>query len=325
MSKRKRYEFNKETLSYELHRIPLTKRFSKGFILFVLSAFAFVGYYALYTVYLGYQTPKTLEYKRKSAELHSKLDLINKKFDRNYKILTELELRDNNVYRPIFGMEEIAQDVRNAGFGGVDRYSHLDNMANSSFLTNVEKSMDILYKKAFIQSRSYDEVTFLSKRTGDMAVCVPAIPPVALDRVKLSSLFGFRRDPYDGNPRMHQGIDLSGNKGESIYVTGTGKVIEIGYNFFGYGTEIVVDHGFGYKTRYAHLQRVLVKEGDVLQRGQQIATMGNTGRSKGNHLHYEVMYKNNRVNPLNYYNQDLKGEQYRAMVKPFAKGANEQV
>ncbi|MEG2848743.1 MAG: M23 family metallopeptidase [Bacteroidales bacterium] len=229
-------------------------------------------------------------------------------------------MRDNNVYRPIFGMEEISQDIRNAGFGGVDRYAALENKGSTKFLIDIEKKMDVLYKKAFVQSRSYDEVAILAKRTGDMALCVPAIPPVSLDRTKLSSFFGFRSDPFTRSPRMHTGVDLSGRKGESIYATGDGKVIEIGFNFFGYGTEVVIDHGFGYKTRYAHLSRVHVKVGEVVKRGDQIADMGESGRSKGVHLHYEVLYKNNRVNPLNYYNQDIKKDEFMAMVRP--KGKN---
>lgn len=121
---------------------------------------------------------------------------------------------------------------------------------------------------------------------------------------------------------MHQGVDLSGKRGEPIYATGDGKVVEIGFNFFGYGNEIVIDHGFGYKTRYAHLDKIHVKVGDVIRRGDQIADMGNSGRSIGNHLHYEVLYRNNRVNPLNYYNQDLKGDEFLAMVKPRGKNSN---
>lgn len=316
MSRKKRYKFNAETLAYEVHRIPLRQHFSKGFVLFLLSLVAFAGYYVLYTRYFDLDTPKTLNLRQKSVELHSRLDLLNRRFVQNNAQLLELQMRDNNVYRPIFGMEEISQDIRNAGFGGVDRYAHLESKGSAPFLIDIEKRMDILYKKAFVQSRSYDEVAILAKRTGDMALCVPAIPPVALDKTKLSSYFGFRSDPFTRTPRMHTGIDLSGRKGEPIYATGNGKVVDVGFDFFGYGNEVVVEHGFGYKTRYAHLHKIHVKVGDVVQRGEQIGDMGSTGRSQGVHLHYEVLYRNNRVNPLNYYNQELKGTEFFAMVKP---------
>ena len=323
MSRKKRYKFNAETLAYEVHNIPLTKRFSKGFILFLLSLVAFVGYYALYTLYFGYETPKTVNLKLKSAELHSKLDLLNRRFQENNSILLELQMRDNNVYRPVFGMEEISPDVRNAGFGGVDRYSALANSGSTPALIDIEKRMDILYKKAFVQSRSYDEVSILAKRAGDMALCVPAIPPASLKGTRLVSNFGFRRDPFTGAPKMHTGVDLTGSKGEPVYVTGNGKVISVSFNFFGYGNEIVVDHGFGYKTRYAHLSSMDVKVGDTVQRGDKIGGIGNTGRSKGNHLHYEVIYRNNKVNPLNYFNVDMNEDEYQAMISMRNSGDQE--
>jgi len=317
MARKKRYQFNEKTLAYEVHRIPLGKRFSKGVVLFALSILAFSGYFYLYTQYLGLETPKTMLLKQRYAELDSKYELLQRKFEQSGKVLAELQMRDNNIYRPIFGMEELSHDVRNAGFGGVNRYAHLEQVSNSRTLLDAVKKMDVIYKKAYVQSKSYDEVALLAKRAGDMASCVPAIPPVALDNVRLSSYFGYRNDPFSGAPRMHQGIDLSGNRGEPIYAAGSGTVVEVRNSFFGYGREIVIDHGFGYQTRYAHLHRMNVKVGDKVGRGEQIATMGNTGKSKGIHLHYEVVYRGRRVNPLNYYNQDIKGEEYLAMVKPY--------
>ncbi len=316
MSRKKRYQFNEQTLAYEVHRIPLGKRFSKGVLLFLLSLAAFAGYYMLYTQYFGLETPKTILLKQKYVELNSRYELLERKFEQNNQSLAELQMRDNNIYRPIFGMEELSQDVRDAGFGGVNRYARIESSSSSDALINAVKRMDVIYKKAYVQSKSYDEVGMLAKRAGDMASCVPAISPVALDNARLASLFGFRKDPFSGATRMHQGIDLSGDKGEPIYAAGNGKVVEVRNSFFGYGREIVVDHGFGYKTRYAHLHTMLVKVGDEVVRGEQIATMGNTGKSKGVHLHYEVIYRNNRVNPLNYYNQEIRGEEYMAMVNP---------
>lgn len=318
MFRKKRYELNEQTLAYELHRIPLAKRFSKGFVLFLFSVAVFACYYLLFTQYFGLETPKTIHLKQKYVEMNSKFELLERKFAQSNQALAELQMRDNNIYRPIFGMEELSQDVREAGFGGVNRYAHLEMVSNSTALLDAVKRMDVIYKKAYVQSRSYDEVGLLAKRADEMAQCVPAIPPVALDNARLSSLFGYRKDPFSGALRMHQGIDLSGNKGEPIYAAGNGTVVEVRTSFFGYGREVVVDHGFGYKTRYAHLQKMLVKVGDVVERGEQIATMGNTGKSKGVHLHYEVIYRDRRVNPLNYYNQDIKGDEYMAMVKPHA-------
>lgn len=319
MARKKRYQFNEQTLAYEVHNISLRKRFSKGVVLFAMSILAFWGYFYIYTQCLGLETPKTMLLKQKYAKFDSKYELLQLRFEQSNDILSELQMRDNNIYRPIFGMEELSQDVRNAGFGGVNRYAHLESESNSDALLDAVKRMDVIYKKAYVQSKSYDEVALLAKRAGDMASCVPAIPPVALDNVRLSSLFGYRSDPFSGTKRMHQGIDLSGNRGEPIYAAGSGKVVEVRASFFGYGREIVIDHGFGYQTRYAHLHKMFVNVGDEVARGEQIATMGNSGKSKGIHLHYEVIYRDRRVNPLNYYSPEIKGDEYMAMVEPYVE------
>ncbi|MPM35134.1 hypothetical protein SDC9_81724 [bioreactor metagenome] len=158
-----------------------------------------------------------------------------------------------------------------------------------------------------------------------MTLCVPAIPPVniASSRIRYSSSFGYRRDPFHGDFRMHNGIDLSGPTGEHIYATGNGKVVEVGHDFFGYGNFVMIDHGFGYKTRYAHLKEANVTVGRIVKRGEVIGFMGNTGRSKGPHLHYEVIFKGRTVNPLNYYNRDVDEEGFLALIN--SAGNNEQV
>jgi murein DD-endopeptidase MepM/ murein hydrolase activator NlpD len=318
MPKKRRYKFNPETLAYEIHKIPLRAKFSKGFIIFLLSILTSSVYYLVYTSYFGLETPKMMTLLRESEELTNKLDLMNKRFKEANNSLLSLQMRDNYIYRPIFGMEEIPQEVRDAGFGGVDRYSYLKNFDNSGILTRTAENMDVLYKKAFVQSKSFDEVVIQAKNADKLALSVPAMPPVNIagHRIRFSSSFGYRPDPFNGRYRMHSGIDLSGPVGEPVYATGNGKVVEIGYDFFGYGNFILVDHGFGYKTRYAHLKASLVVMGRQVRRGEQIALMGNTGRSKGPHLHYEVIYQGRPVNPLNYYNRDINPDEFLAMVTP---------
>ncbi|MDP3437398.1 MAG: M23 family metallopeptidase [Bacteroidales bacterium] len=318
MAKQKRYKFNHETLAYEIHKIPIKHRFSKGFVLFMLSLIISVGYYFIYTRYLNLETPKTLSLKRENDELANRLELINRRFESVNRSLVTLQMRDNYVYRPIFGMEEISQDVRNAGFGGVDRYSHLQNFERSGILSKTAYNLDVLYKKTYVQTKSFDDLALLAKNADEMTLCVPAIPPVNISssRIRYSSSFGYRRDPFHGDYRMHSGVDLSGPVGESIYATGNGRVVDIGFDFFGYGNFILIDHGFGYKTRYAHLKSANVTIGRVVKRGEQIAIMGNTGRSKGPHLHYEVIYRNKPVNPLNYYNRDVNEQQFRELISP---------
>ena len=325
MTKNKKYKFNHETLAYELHRIPARVRLSRGFFMFMISIALSLGYYYIYTEYFKLETPKLLSLKRSNEELASSLELVNKRFESLNKSLYALQMRDNYVYRPIFGMDEISEDVRNAGFGGTDRYSYLKNFEKSGILSRTAFNLDVLYKKAYVQSRSFDDLAQLARSADEMTLCVPAIPPVniASSRIRYSSSFGYRRDPFHGDFRMHNGIDLSGPTGEHIYATGNGKVVEVGHDFFGYGNFVMIDHGFGYKTRYAHLKEANVTVGRIVKRGEVIGFMGNTGRSKGPHLHYEVIFKGRTVNPLNYYNRDVDEEGFLALIN--SAGNNEQV
>ncbi len=316
MSKNKRYKFNSETLAYEIHKIPARARLSKGFLFFLVSVVISLGYYFIYTEYFNLETPKMLSLKRSNEELASRLELINRRFEGLNKSLFSLQMRDNSIYRPVFGMEEIPEDIRNAGFGGTERYSYLENFEKSGILSKTAFKLDVLYKKAYVQTRSFDDLLQLAHNADEMSLCVPAIPPVniASKRIRFSSSFGYRNDPFHGDFRMHSGVDISGPVGEAIYATGNGTIIEVGHDFFGYGNFVMIDHGFGYKTRYAHLKEAIVTIGRVVKRGEQIGLMGNTGRSKGPHVHYEVIFKQRPVNPLNYYNRDVDEEGFHALI-----------
>lgn len=318
----KKYVFNPKTLSYEVKKRSRRSRALRTVTMFVMSLGMAVLYFWLYTGVFGMELPKTILLKKTNAQWHSKVEVLNRQLDGYDKALTSLQMRDDDIYRAIFGMHEIPSEVRNAGFGGVNRYSHYDGLGHSAQLKTTAMRLDILTKKTYVQSRSFDEVAQLSKRAGDMASCIPAIPPVVPDRsiYRLSSSFGFRSDPFTGRSKRHTGVDFALKPGNPIYATGDGVVEKVKFEFFGYGNQVLIDHGFGYKTRYAHLNDIYVKVGDAVARGEQIATMGNTGKSKGVHLHYEVIYRDRRVNPLNYYNQDVRGQEYMAMVKSRHEG-----
>ena len=247
--------------------------------------------------------------------------MLEERLDEQGKVLYDIQMRDNSVYRPIFGMEQIPSDIRNAGFGGVDRYSYLQEYDNGPLLVSSAMKMDILSKKAYIQSKSFDEVALLAQRAGDMATCVPNINPVDMSGpgVRLASSFGYRFHPIYHRPILHRGIDITGPSGYPIFATGDGVVESVNVSFYGYGNCVVINHGFGYKTRYAHLKSALVAPGQKVSRGDQIARMGNSGLSTGTHLHYEVIYRGNPVNPWNYLTDDLSVEEYSELVRPSDK------
>ncbi len=271
----------------------------------------------VYLDVLGLETPKHARLRKESAELHSRLNLLARRIGTAEASLEDLQLRDNEVYRSIFGMDVIPDEVRRAGYGGTDRFDYLSSSDWSGLLTSTAGYLNEVNKMAFVQSKSLDDISQLTKRVGDMALCVPSICPVYMNRVRFASRFGFRTDPIGKTyTRMHQGIDLAGGKGQPIFATGNGKVLNVTYSRYGYGNCVEIDHGFGYVTRYAHLQRILVSRGQEVTRGEQIATLGNTGRSVGAHLHYEVIFRGKHKNPANYYSEDISSEEYASIVNP---------
>ena len=320
----KKYVFNPKTLSYEVKRRSRKSRALRTAAMFVMSLGMAVLYFWLYTGVFGLELPKTILLKKTNAQWHSKVEVLNRQLDGYDKALTSLQMRDDDIYRAIFGMHEIPSEVRNAGFGGVNRYSHYDGLGHSAQLKTTAMRLDILTKKTYVQSRSFDEVAQLSKRAGDMASCIPAIPPVVPDRsiYRLSSSFGFRSDPFTGRSKRHTGVDFALKPGNPIYATGDGVVEKVKFEFFGYGNQVLIDHGFGYKTRYAHMKSINVVEGMKVKRGECIGESGNSGRLSGPHLHYEVLYKDKHINPANYFDLTITPEEYATMVQNTAEASD---
>ncbi|MCI1639683.1 MAG: M23 family metallopeptidase [Bacteroidales bacterium] len=317
MSSFKKYILNPETLMYEIKEVSAKSRVLKWFS--VLAAGAGLGflYFWLFTSVLGLELPKTALLKMQNAKWSSKIDLMNRKLDKYDAVLSSLEMRDDDIYRLVFGMNEIPSAVRNAGFGGVNRYAYLDVLDNNSQLKKTTVRLDILTKKTYVQSKSFDEVMTMARKAGDMASCIPAIPPINPDHrlYRLSSGFGFRSDPFTGRVKMHTGQDFACHTGNPVYATGDGVVEKVSYDFFGYGNSVLIDHGFGYETRYAHMKLINVSDGMKIKRGDCIGETGNSGRSTGPHLHYEVIYRGHCVNPVNYFDLSMSDKEYSLMVK----------
>ena len=317
MAKTRKYTFNPKTLSYEVKRRSRRSRVMRSVALFAGSVVLSLVYFWIYVSVLGFELPKTVMLKKKNAEWRSKVEVLNRQLDRYDEALGAVQMRDDDIYRSIFGMHEIPAEVRNAGFGGVNRYEYLEGVGRDDLLKGTVMRLDVLTKKSYVQSKSFDEVAQLSKRAGDMASCIPAIPPVVPDRkiYRLSSSFGFRSDPFTGRSKRHTGVDFALKPGNPVYATGDGVVESVKFEFFGYGNSVVIDHGFGYKTRYAHLKSIGVVEGMKVKRGECIGESGNSGRSSGPHLHYEVLYRDRHVNPSNYYDLTITPEEYSTMVQ----------
>lgn len=317
MPKKENYVFNSDTLSCEVKERSGWSRFTRFFLLFCASIGMTFLYGWIYTSVLGYELPKTAMIKKENEKWLSKIDLMNRHLDEYSEILDGLQMRDDDIYRSVFGLERIVPEIREAGFGGVNRYSYLDGVYHSSLLRNTSKRLDVLTKKTYIQSTSFDEILSHSKRAGNLVSCMPAISPVVPDKSKyrISSTFGYRSDPFTGRKTSHKGIDFAIEIGSPIYATGDGVVEKVRKSWVGYGNYVLVDHGFGYKTRYAHMNSIYVEEGAMVKRGDCLGETGNTGKSSGPHLHYEVIYMGKHVNPNNYFDLTISPEDYISMLR----------
>ena len=313
----RKYILNPETLMYEIKDASLKSKLFKGLMLLVGSIALAVLYLWFFTSVLGLDLPKTAFLKAEKARWDAKLDVLNTRLDRYESNLEALQIRDDDIYRSIFGMNEIPAAVRAAGIGGVDKYAYLDGLEPDNALKNTAIRIDRLTRRAYVQSKSFDEVASISKTAGDMASCIPAIPPIVPEPSKytLSSPFGYRSDPFTTDAKMHTGVDLAMKVGNPVYATGDAVVETIEFDFFGYGNSVLLDHSFGYKTRFAHLNSVSVIEGMKVKRGDRIGDVGQSGRASGPHLHYEVIYKGERVNPANYFDLSMSKQEYQAMVE----------
>ena len=313
----RKYILNPETLLYEIKEVSLRSKLLKGLLLVAGSLALSVLYLWVFTSVIGMDLPKTALLKSEKARWDAKISLMNSRLDRYESNLDELRIRDEDIYRSIYGMNEIPMSVRTAGIGGVDRYSYLDGLEASNKLKNTLLRLDRITRMTYVQSKSFDEVAAVSRRAGDMVSCIPAVPPIIPDPSKytLTSPFGYRSDPFTGNAKLHTGVDLAMKPGNPVFATGDGVVESVAFDFFGYGNCVDIDHGFGYKTRYAHLDRMTVIEGMKVKRGDKIGESGQSGRASGPHLHYEVFYKGERVNPMNYFDLSMSKQEYLAMVE----------
>jgi hypothetical protein len=261
-------------------------------------------------------SPKEKRLKRQLEESVYQMELLKQRTDKITAVLKDIQERDNTIYRVIFEAEPIPPSIREAGFGGVDRYKGLRDYYNSDMIIGLTKKVDQLSKQLYVQSKSFDEVWNLVKNKANMLASIPAIQPVAnKDLTRVASGYGMRMHPIYKTEKMHTGMDFTSPVGTEVYATGNGVVNKVEMNGRGYGNNVIIDHGFGYETLYGHLSKIKVKSGQKVSRGDLIGYVGNTGTSSGPHLHYEVRKGNNPVNPVSYYYNDLSPEEYEKMLE----------
>ena len=310
-----KYYFDSESLSYK----PIVKSRTlqvSNFILFILSAIIF-GVFSLFILLTSniISTPKEIIQQRELENLVLQYDLMNLKLKQIENVLENVQERDNNLYRVYFEASPIPKSQRTAGFGGVNRYKDLEGYQNSKIIVDASKRLDVLSKQLVVQSKSLDEIEYLASNKVDLLAAIPSIQPIRnKDLKRIASGYGYRKDPFTKKPRMHWGMDFTAPRGTPIYATGDGIVKRADNRAAGFGKHIRIDHGFGYVSLYAHMSKYKVKRGQKVKRGEIIGYVGNTGRSAGPHLHYEIFKDGKKINPLNFYYGNLSAEEFDILL-----------
>jgi len=308
-----KYHYNPDTLSYTEITPKKSTYFKRGLIIssFVLLT-GFLGFMVLSNFL---ESPKEKLLKREYENMKLNYELLSKKTAQHIQRLGELEERDNTIYRQFFEAEPIPDEIRKAGFGGVNRYKSLEGFENTTMITNLTKKMDMLSKRIVIQSKSLDDIVTMAADKEHMLASIPAIQPVKKEQLtRMASGYGMRYHPILKIRRMHKGMDFTAKKGTPIYASGNGTVTRADRSP-SFGNVVYIDHGYGYKTVYAHMSRFATRKGAKVKRGDLIGYVGNTGVSVSSHLHYEVHKKGKAVNPVYYYYGDLTPEEFIEMQK----------
>ena len=309
-----KYHFNTATLKYERVIVSWKKRLFR--LLGWLATAVVFGAIIMLIAYNFFDSPKEKRLKRQLEETTYQLELLKQRSDQVSEVLKDIQERDNTIYRVIFEAEPIPVSIREAGYGGVDRYNKLRDYYNADLIVDVTKKVDQLSKQLYVQSKSYDEVWQLVKNKANMLSSIPAIQPVSnKDMTRVASGYGWRIHPIYKTEKLHTGMDFTAPVGTEIYATGNGTVVKVEKDGRGYGNNVIINHGYGYQTVYGHMSKFSVRPGQKVKRGDLIGSVGNTGTSTGPHLHYEVHKNGNPVNPVNFYYNDLSPEEYARMLE----------
>ncbi len=309
-----KYHYNSKTLEYERYVENWWVKLKR--VLFMLAAAVVFSTLVIFLAYRYLDSPKERRLKREIANLELNYSILGKRLSNLEIVLNDLQQRDNLIYRVIFEADPIPDEIRKAGYGGINRYKKFEGFEYSTVIKEVTTQTDKIAKQMVIQSKSFDDIWNLAKQRDQMLASIPSIMPVKVTDLKqMASGYGYRMDPVYKTSKFHTGMDFSADQGKQVFVTGDGVVEYADADYSGYGIHVIVNHGFGYKTIYAHLSEKYVKQGQKLKRGELIGLVGSTGKSTGPHLHYEVRKNGEPLNPINFYFNDISPEEYQQILQ----------
>lgn len=309
----KKFQINPKTLELEQveHGLAYWLRQSG---LYILGGIV-LGIVFLFLFLTFFPSPREKQLLNEKEALNAQLEMLNRQVDQMQLVMTDLQQRDDNLYRVLFGAEPIPLSIRQGAQRKISYYEQIAQMTNNQLSADLTLKVDVLEKELYVQSKSYDEVIEMAKTQEIRMENIPAIQPILnKDLKRVASGYGVRIDPVYHVRKFHQGMDFTAPTGTEVFATGNARVSFVGWKQ-GYGNTVILDHGFGYKTLYAHLYKSLVRRGQKVRRYDVIALVGNTGKSTGPHLHYEVRLNDRPVDPRNYYFYDLSPEEYDQMIQ----------
>ncbi len=308
--------FNAHTLSYEKVKETLQQKITR--IFGYISTVAVSAFLLTFALHSFFPSPREKALQQEITVMESEYEKLVDDIKVMEKVLGDLIERDAHAYRTVFGMDPIDNDVLQGGIGGVDEYAAYRNMSSGKILYEAKDKVRLLKHQMAVQSKSLDSIMAMVMEKEKMLASMPSIKPVRSDKLSKSvgslSGFGYRVHPVFKVPRMHSGIDFTAPKGTAIQATGDGVVIKAEYKS-GYGRCVIIKHGYGYETLYAHMDKILVKKGQKVKRGQPIGKVGSSGISTAPHCHYEVHYRGKPVNPIQFVLDGLSPKEYDALVK----------
>lgn len=311
-----KYYYDTETCKYERIKTTTGDIILNALGIFSLTLAMAAGILLVSSSY--FESPKELLLKNEVKEMEFYYDNLLQEVNKLQKQLANMEYRDDNIYRVVLGAEPIDKSIREAGIGGIDRYEDVreKNIIHEDIIVKLSESVDNLRRKIYVESKSQDEVVDLAESKEKLFAAIPAIQPVANKQlIALASGYGLRIHPIYKVKKMHMGIDFAAAIGTPIYATADGLIDKVDISFSGYGKVIEIDHGFGYRTRYAHMHGFAVSNGQKVKRGDLIGYVGNTGLSTAPHLHYEVFVNGVHANPVHYFFNDLNPAEYEKIIE----------
>lgn len=311
-----KYYYDTETCKYERIKTSTGDIILNTLGIMSLTVAMAVGLLIAYSSY--FESPKELILKNEVTELEFYYENLTKTVEKLQTQLANIEYRDDNIYRVVLGAEPIDKNIREAGVGGLDRYEDIKNknIIHGEVITKLSEMVDNLHRKIYIESKSQDDVVDIAETKEKLFAAIPAIQPISNKQlIALASGFGMRVHPIYKVKKMHTGIDFAATIGTPIYATADGTIDILDVSFSGYGKKIEINHGFGYRTRYAHMHGFAVRLGQKVKRGDLIGYVGDTGLSTAPHLHYEVFVNGVLANPVHYFFNDLNPAEYEKIIE----------